>query len=129
VTYTSSMFANVGDDALVAIVVAWEHIMLLIKYVMQTSMSPLPKNVRDELKRQQHNQEKEQYAAMRTKDHDRRGKTEKNSKPSTLRITFGNENLSDTVHVDHNVNASKKDEILEAARSFESTSETDTVVA
>jgi hypothetical protein len=68
---------EIGQLGLFTIVVAWEHVMLLIKYVMQTSMSPLPKVVRDKLKREQHSREKERYHAMRTKDFGRRGKTSK----------------------------------------------------
>ena len=82
IAFTTSRFRTIKDEigevALFAIVVAWEHTMLLIKYVMQTRMSPLPKVVRDKLKREQYSREKERYRAMRTKDQGRRGKSEKN---------------------------------------------------
>lgn len=81
IAFTTADFAwikqEVGQLGLFAIVVAWEHFMLLIKYVMQTSMSPLPRVVRDKLKREQHSRDKERYTAMRTKDLGRRGKGDK----------------------------------------------------
>jgi len=81
VAFTTSSFRRVQEEAgqlgLFTIVVAWEHTMLLIKYVMQTSMSPLPKVVRDKLRREQYSREKERYHAMRKKDLGRRGKSDK----------------------------------------------------
>lgn len=72
IAFTNSDFIeltkDVGTMGIFAIVVGWEHLMLLIKYVMQTVISPLPKSVRDELKREHHNQEKERYATMRLKN-------------------------------------------------------------
>jgi hypothetical protein len=72
IAFTNSDFIeftkDVGTMGIFAIVVCWEHVMLLIKYVMQTVISPLPKSVRDELKREHHNQETERYATMRLKN-------------------------------------------------------------
>jgi Calcium-activated chloride channel len=89
IAFTTSSFLSikkdVGELGLFAIVVAWEHTMLLIKYVMQTSMSPLPRVVRDKLKREQYSREKERYQAMRTKDQGRRGKSDKNTKAALSR--------------------------------------------
>jgi anoctamin-10 len=66
--FTSSSFYRIrekgGDIALFTVVVAWEHVMLLIKYIMQTSMSPLPKSVRDAIKREQHEKDKQRNSTM-----------------------------------------------------------------
>jgi anoctamin-10 len=55
--FTSSQFTWIADSAnyvtLFAVVVGWEHIMLLIKYIVQQSVSPLPSCVRDAMKREQ----------------------------------------------------------------------------
>jgi hypothetical protein len=74
--FTNSDFSwladKIGQLGLFAIVVAWEHAMLLIKYVMETTISPLPRAIRDELKREQHRSDTERYSTMRTKKMDRR---------------------------------------------------------
>jgi len=80
--FTSSDFSwiadKVGTLGIFAIVVAWEHIMLLIKYVMQTSVSQLPRSVRDEIKRKQHESEQERYSNLRIRQTTtRRSKFEK----------------------------------------------------
>jgi len=49
----SSLATSISTLGLFAIVVGWEHIMLLIKYVMQTSISHLPKSVREEIQREE----------------------------------------------------------------------------
>lgn len=69
--FTNSQFSwlkeQVGDLGLFAIVVGWEHIMLLIKYAMQASTPKLPKTVRDEMKRAQHSQTRRRNWSMRAK--------------------------------------------------------------
>eukprot|EP00934_Nitzschia_sp_Nitz4_P006001 Nitzschia sp. Nitz4//scaffold94_size78252//66575//72029//NITZ4_005477-RA/size78252-augustus-gene-0.74-mRNA-1//-1//CDS//3329560407//5991//frame0 len=81
IAFTTESFTwigeEIGDLGLFTLVVAWEHVMLLIKYVLQTSISPFPRVVRDHLKREQHRQDQEQHTSMRMKDFGRRGKTEK----------------------------------------------------
>ena len=66
--FTSSLFTwigeKIGDLGLFALIVGWEHIMLLIKYVMSTSMSPLPKSVRDAMKREQYELDKQRNTLM-----------------------------------------------------------------
>ena len=59
---------SVGTMGIFAVVVGWEHVMLLIKYVMQTVISPLPRSVRDELELKYHDQEKQRYATMRSRN-------------------------------------------------------------
>jgi hypothetical protein len=60
-----SLKAKIGELGLFAIIVCWEHVMLLIKYIMSTSMSDLPKTVRDAVKRDQHELDKQRNALMR----------------------------------------------------------------
>jgi hypothetical protein len=59
---------QVGPLGIFGVVVAWEHIMLLIKYIMQTTISPLPRSVRDKLKREQYVQECERQNVLREKN-------------------------------------------------------------
>ena len=79
--FTSSDFTWLAQDisglAIFAIVVAWEHVMLLIKYVMQTTISPYPKSVQDALKRDQHRVERQMQASMRRKKIRQRSKFQK----------------------------------------------------
>lgn len=72
IAFTNSDFTllaeKIGTLGIFGIIVAWEHIMLLIKYVMQTAISTLPRCVRDELKREQHRLDQQRYSTMRSKD-------------------------------------------------------------
>lgn len=82
IAYTNADFVllaeKIGPTATVFIIVAWEHIMLLIKYMMTTTISPLPKEIRDEIKRKQHFTDQERYANMRLKtERSRRTKFQK----------------------------------------------------
>ena len=74
---------KIGEVGLFAIVVAWEHVMLLIKYIMQSSVSSLPKSVRDELKREQYEKEQQRNKSMRTRK-DRRSQFHRESAESAL---------------------------------------------
>ncbi len=66
------------STANVFIVVAWEHIMLFIKYLMGRSISTLPKSIRDQIKEKEHENENKQYENMRFKtEQTRRLKREK----------------------------------------------------
>lgn len=58
---------QIGETATVFVVVAWEHLMLLIKYTMSTTISPFPREIREQIKRKQHDKEQERYATMRLK--------------------------------------------------------------
>jgi len=68
VGFTTETFKRIGDVVgqvgLFGIIVGWEHIMLLIKYIMQNSISPLPISVKDALKREQHNLELQRSESM-----------------------------------------------------------------
>ena len=62
----------------VLIVIAWEHCMLFIKYLMGNMISHLPRSIRDEIKEQQHESENQRYENMRLKtEQTRRLKREK----------------------------------------------------
>ena len=77
---------EIGTTATIFIVVVWEHIMLLIKYLMGTSISTLPKEIRDEIKQKQYLIEQERYANMRLKtEQTRRSKRDK-SLPGGFRV-------------------------------------------
>jgi hypothetical protein len=69
--FTSSQLYWIAEEfseiALFAVVVCWEHIMLLLKYILSTSISPFPKSVRDAMKREQHEADLQQNALMRTR--------------------------------------------------------------
>ena len=66
--FTSSQFywikEQISEVGLFAVIVVWEHIMLLIKYVMTTSISSLPKTVRDAMKREQYELNKQRNTLM-----------------------------------------------------------------
>jgi hypothetical protein len=81
---------QVGPTATIFIVVAWEHIMLLIKYLMGTTISKLPKEVRDKMREQQHLVEQKRYANMRLKtEQTRRTKKDKSPSASSFRSQPG----------------------------------------
>jgi len=63
----TSSDGDVNNVALFALVVGWEHIMLLIKYVMQTAISPLPRSVRDAQKKEQFELSQQQYSSIQAR--------------------------------------------------------------
>jgi Calcium-activated chloride channel len=74
--FTNEQFAwleeKIGQLGLLALVVAWEHVMLLIKYIMQTSISPLPKSVQDAMKKEKHLLDEQRTKELRDRQQDRR---------------------------------------------------------
>ena len=105
---------QVGPTATVFIVVAWEHIMLLIKYLMGTTISKLPKEVRDKMREHQHLVEQKRYANMRLKtEQTRRTKRDKSSSAgSSFRSQPGTpESLSCRGNIDHERKAEKTDDL------------------
>ena len=56
---------NVGELGVFAFIVCWEHVMLLIKYILSTAISTLPKSVRDAMKKEQHVLDQQRNAIMR----------------------------------------------------------------
>ena len=104
---------QVGSTATIFIVVAWEHIMLLIKYLMGTTISKLPKEVRDKMREHQHLVEQKRYANMRLKTEQTR-RTKRNKSPSagsSFRSQPGTpESLSYRRNIDHECEAEKTDD-------------------
>ena len=86
--FTSSDFTWLADEigglGVFAIVVAWEHVMLLIKYVMHTTISPLPRSVRDDLKSREYRMERQRHRTMRSKKDRRSNLHESQSQLSTV---------------------------------------------
>jgi len=91
VGFTTSTFLaigeNIGQIGLFAVVVGWEHVMLLIKYVMQTSISPLPRCVRDAMKKEQYevDQQRSQSILNRRLQHQR----EEEWNPTGVKVSGG----------------------------------------
>jgi hypothetical protein len=89
--FTTATFTNIGEQigqlGLFALVVGWEHVMLLIKYIMQNSMSPLPRAVRDAMKREQYELDQQRSLSMQTRrlqhqrEHDANSKQDENTRP------------------------------------------------
>lgn len=76
-----------SSTATVLIVIAWEHGMLFIKYLMGNMISHLPKGIRDEIKEKQHEGENQRYENMRLKtEQTRRLKREKSMSGSSFRL-------------------------------------------
>jgi hypothetical protein len=77
---SSSQFHHIrsiyGAVGLFAVIVAWEHVMLLIKYLMQTMISPYSKSVLIQLKREENKSLRERHQHLqflRTKNDRRSG--------------------------------------------------------
>jgi hypothetical protein len=102
--FTNSLFTGLGEkvgpSAIFGIVVAWEHVMLLIKYVMQTTISPLPQSVRDEIKREQHRVETERNSSMQTRK-GRRSKYKRSESSRLSVLTGGGSCDDDSMTVEH----------------------------
>lgn len=76
-----------SSTATVLIVIAWEHGMLFIKYLMGNMISHLPKAIRDEIKEKQHEGENQRYENMRLKtEQTRRLKREKSMSGASFRL-------------------------------------------
>ena len=96
--FTSSQFTWIakkfeGGLVLFCVVVGWEHIMLLIKYIMTTSISSLPRSVKDEIKREQYKMERMRNSNMHAKNY-RRAKFSRNGSSSTRKYSDGDSVLS-----------------------------------
>jgi len=57
-----------GNLGLFGVIVGWEHIMLLIKYLMQSHCSPYPKSVLDDMKREGQEKKKKRNSSLRAKE-------------------------------------------------------------
>jgi Calcium-activated chloride channel len=60
-----------GQLAVFAIIVLWEHVMLLIRYILSTATSTLPKVVRDAIKKERHTLHQQRSKLMRARRHQR----------------------------------------------------------
>lgn len=96
--FTSSQFTWIAEKfqgglVLFCVVVGWEHVMLLIKYIMTTSISSLPRSVKDEIKREQYKIERMRNSNMHAKNY-RRAKFSRNGSSSTRKHSDGDSFLS-----------------------------------
>ncbi len=68
---TSSQFSwlanEIGTLGVFALAIGWEHLMLLVKYIMQLTVSRMPQNVQDEIRRKKYDQERKRYMQLRLK--------------------------------------------------------------
>jgi len=62
-----------GEMGLFVFIVAWEHLMLLIKYIMQSSISKFPESVQNDLKRESYQMTQTRNVSMRIKNERRSG--------------------------------------------------------
>jgi len=101
VGFTTGLFRSfqnpetISQVGLFAIVVCWEHVMLLIKYIMQASISPFPRSVRDAMKREQHELEQQRSSSMRSRrlQHQRDGEYQQQRQLSHVRLWESNDNV------------------------------------
>ena len=102
---TSSYFSDLADKlgvdklGVFALAIGWEHFMLLVKYIMQLTVSRMPPSVQSDIRRKKYDQERKRYLALRAKK-------VRNSSYGTL-----GKNLSDTSNR-HGNHDSKGDEDL-----------------
>lgn len=72
IVYTNSWVIRLGEKiGQVFLFVTSEHVMLLIGYTMLTSISKMPKCVRDAMKREKHQLDEQRNASMRTRQNHR----------------------------------------------------------
>jgi len=68
---TSSQFSwlanEIGTLGVFALAIGWEHFMLLVKYIMQLTVSRMPQTVQDEIRRKKYDQERKRYMQLRLK--------------------------------------------------------------
>lgn len=68
---TSSQFSwlanEIGYLGVFALAICWEHFMLLVKYILQLTVSSMPKQVQDAINKKQYNQERKRYKRLRDK--------------------------------------------------------------
>lgn len=75
---TSNQFSDLRqmtNGLLIVFVLAigWEHLMLLLKYIMQLTVSTMPASVQNEIKRKKYDQERKRYMTLRAKKERRSG--------------------------------------------------------
>lgn len=69
--FTSSQFNGLKDKigilGVFALAIGWEHFMLLVKYIMQLTVSVMPSKVEIEMNRKKYHQERDRYLTLRAK--------------------------------------------------------------
>eukprot|EP00984_Skeletonema_dohrnii_P021133 scaffold10483_cov127-Skeletonema_dohrnii-CCMP3373.AAC.4 len=69
--FTSSQFnglkEKIGILGVFALAIGWEHFMLLVKYIMQLTVSVMPSKVEIEMNRKKYHQERDRYLTLRAK--------------------------------------------------------------
>ena len=68
---TSSQFSGLAQEigylGVFALAICWEHFMLLVKYILQLTVSIMPKQVQDAMNKKQYDQERKRYKTLRDK--------------------------------------------------------------
>lgn len=91
--YIRSAYGAIG---LFAVIVAWEHVMLIVKYLMQTLISPYSKSVLIQLKKEENKSLRERHQhlqVLRTKSDRRSGSY--SITPPNIKIENASSNLQD----------------------------------
>jgi hypothetical protein len=74
---TSSVFdpldRKLGTLGVYALAIGWEHLMLLLKYIMQLTVSTIPVDVKNQIKKKKFDQERTRYTTLRAKKDRRSG--------------------------------------------------------
>jgi hypothetical protein len=76
----SWLATKIGKLGVFALSIGVEHFMLLVKYIMQLSVSRLPSSVENEMKRKKYDQERKRYRSLRMK---KRSKSSYGTKPDS----------------------------------------------
>ena len=71
-SFVRGLIDFIGEWGLLMVVVGWEHLMLLVKYWMQASVSIYPQSVKDDMKREKFRSSRRRQSAMRAKKERRR---------------------------------------------------------
>ena len=66
---TSSQFSWLANEmggylGVFALAICWEHFMLLVKYILQLTVSSMPKQVQDAINKKQYDQERKRYKSL-----------------------------------------------------------------
>ena len=64
---------QIGPLGVFALAIGWEHLMLLVKYIMQLTVSSMPASVQNEMRRKKYDQERKRYMTLRAKKERRSG--------------------------------------------------------
>jgi hypothetical protein len=64
---------KIGTLGAFALAIGWEHLMLLLKYILQLTVSTIPSDVQNQIKRKKFDQERMRYTTLRAKKDRRSG--------------------------------------------------------